>query len=377
MNSVRKISPSFLHRPLLPLFLAAGVVLAGPAYAAPRHQDPSHHPHDRAPVVIGGAVHLIGFGPIDANHGGELSFESDAVVFEAGKVSYAVPYEAVEAFSIDHSNKALMRGAKNVVAGLAPQGVGLLYKAIRPGAETLSMVYRDENGALHAAVIMLPKDAKDEALRALKDAGLTGDPSLRSQGSTTISEGTALAGASPLYDHARYVAVPGRGEAPAAPGYVGKPAVTVRFPETTTANVPAYYLAATYEATIAQLTKSDDFGEIWREGDQRAERGSLLLATSITHLKKGNAGFRGAVPVIGMIAGRTVVVADVRLTDAQGTILLSDTFKGSKRMPGESLGAASSLAQRVRDGVDDVPIFAEAAPAGGDGTPQRIAGKGR
>jgi hypothetical protein len=147
---------------LLSLVMAAGVVIAGPAFASPRvmvdfrpiRQLPE-------PSLVEGAVTITEFGSIGGQRRGELTLDKDGVAFATDKERDRIPFASIEAFAIEHSTRGLLRGTPDAVAGLAPEGAGLVYKAIRPGAQTLSIRYRDTRGAVHGAVLILPKKARD------------------------------------------------------------------------------------------------------------------------------------------------------------------------------------------------------------------------
>jgi len=68
---------------------------------------------------------------------------------------------------------------------------------------------------------------------------------------------------------------------------------------------------------------------------------------------------RGAIPVVGMLAGKTLIQADMRLADASETPLMTKTIKGSKRMNGRKHdghgqpGAAREQGARGRPCIRD------------------------
>lgn len=305
------------HSFLRPLLSAALAIAAVPALA------------DTVPAEIKGAVNLLGFDAATPNSSGSLVFRHDDLVFAGSKSSGAIPFAAIRRLSIEHSNKGLLRGTKGTVASFAPQGVGQMYSLFRPGAETLTILYVDQTQGLHGAVVLLPKSSRDETLEAFARAGLQPDtPSPRDPAATR--PGT-------------------RGPIPH-----DTPSLKVAFPASHAPGLPQAYVAAIYETLITRLTEQKTAGHIWRDGDVRANHNAHNLLVTITHAKKGNAGVRGAIPVAGMIAGKTLIEADVQLTDAFGATLLDGSFKGSKRTPGESIAATQSLAQRVAKAVGKV-----------------------
>ena len=140
-----------------------------------------------------------------------------------------------------------------------------------------------------------------------------------------------------------------------------RPAVVIAVPVANDMLPPAF-AAASYESLITQTRKSGLFGQVWRQGDVRADNGALQLVLDVTEYKKGNAGVRGAIPVAGMIAGKTLIRANLRLHDPDGKIVFEQEVKGSKRMMGESIAASTSLAQRAAKALVKAPGLANGTP---------------
>jgi len=152
----------------LPLLSVASIVLVGhPAAAlATRAQDSASHP-DGSGLRIGDVVNTLGWDSLKRGEVGELDFARDRLVFVKGDTRSAIPVAAVKSFSLENTTRPLLRGMKGTAASFAPQGAGQLYSAIRLGAETLTLLYADRNQGLHAAVVVLPKGRKNDALQAL------------------------------------------------------------------------------------------------------------------------------------------------------------------------------------------------------------------
>lgn len=297
-----------------------------------------------APVEVDDVVNIIGFEGVKPNSGGRLIFHSDKIAFVAGETTGSIPYEAIRSFSIEHSNKGLLRGTKGMLASFAPQGAGQLYSVFRPGAETVTLLYTDGNHALHAAVLIMPKKRKDDVLAAFARVGLApGDAA-----PADVSDPAPELGK-------------GRMRPRSTPGE--RPSVLVTLPVSSAQALPAAYVAGTYEELNTQLAKSGLFTRVWRQGDRRADTDALTLTVDIIRVKKGNAGLRGAVPVVGMVVGKTLIEADVRLADDSGGVLMEKKLKGSKRMVGESMGATKSLAQRVGGSLAKLPGFTRGEPS--------------
>lgn len=296
-------------------------------------------------IVIDKAINIIGMEGAKENGSGRLSFSERTITFLTDKTTSLIPMAAIRSVAIDHTSKPLLRGIAGTLAAFAPNGGGQVYGAIRPGAEMLTIFYKDEDKALHAAVMLLPKSSKPAVTEAFARVGVP------------IME-------SPQIDDGLDRPVPQRRKAALYPaGGETRPAVMVTLPENDAVSVPTAFTASAYEQLVAESAKSGLFGTVWREGDRRTDRGTLRMVVRITDFKKGNAGVRGAIPVVGMIAGKTLITANVSLTDSSGALLLDKEVEGSKRMMGESIGATRSLAQRVTGSIKKVPGFVKGPPA--------------
>lgn len=299
------------------------------------------------PVVVDDAINIIGFEDMKPGAKGRLEIVDSGIRLINDKTEAEIPLDAIMAFAVEHTSKGLLRGTAGTLASLAPNGAGQIYSAIRPGAETLTLFYRDENDALHGVVILIPKSSKDETLSAFARLGI---------------EPHDIASLETMQEEGRN----GRVWVPAVSnrddrGRGGRQSVQVALPQANDI-LPAAFTAATYEALIAQTRKSGLFEEVWRQGDARTGADALRLSLDVTEYKKGNPGVRGAIPVVGMIAGKTLIRANLRLAESSGRVLLEEEVKGSKRMMGESIAASTSLAQRSTKTLAKAPGLFKGAP---------------
>lgn len=304
------------------------------------------HAHDQVvaedakAVAIGDVVNTLTFDVVKPGAVGELDVGHSRIVFNEHNKTITIPIAAIQSFSLEHSTRPLLRGMKGTIARFAPEGGGQLYSAIRLGTETLTVLYADQNQALHAAILVLPMRRKDDALRAFESAGLTPTTDLAAGTSSTTPPMERDASAKP---------------AP-APGQ--KPSILVLLPKSNAQGVPVAFLAGIYEDIVAQLAKSGAYAEVYRQGDVQADPDALTLTVNVTQVKKGSAGTRGAIPVAGMFLGETLIKADVHLTDAFGATLLDRKLQGTKRTPGESMAATRSLAVHVSNALRSAPASA-------------------
>jgi hypothetical protein len=292
----------------------------------------SARPDDMAPTVVEHSIPLVAFDGLRAGKSGTLTIDDRAIRFQGDRDERRVPLRAVRFTAMEATTKALLRGTASTLASLAPNGAGQVYSAIRPGAALFTFFYTDAQDAVHAVVLLVPKASKDAIVARLAQAGL-----VAGDAASTFAkvDGPAPPPLRPRPPRAMAAALPSAADT-----------LRIAVPESD-GILPPSFVAATYEALIDEATKRGGYGTVWRQGDRRDQGGGSSLTLSVTAFKKGSAALRGAIPVVGMIAGKTLIRADLALDDAAGRPLLRREVKGSKRMMGESLAASTSLAQRA------------------------------
>lgn len=296
-------------------------------------------PISAAPLVVEHSIPLVAFDGLRAGKSGTLSIDERFLRFQGDRDEREVPLAKVRFVAVETTTKALLRGAASTLASLAPNGAGQVYSAIRPGAALLTIFYRDQQDALHAVVLLVPKASKDAITSRLGSAGLApGD-------AAALRQALASAPGPELPDSPRAQRVA------AADAAVGGKTLRVMLPSSD-GILPPSFVAATYEALVAEAIKSGRYATVWRQGDQQDSGDGNYLSLNVTAYKKGSAALRGAIPVVGMIVGKTLIRADLTLADQNGRLLLQREVKGSKRMMGESLAASVSLAQRTMKAID-------------------------
>lgn len=271
---------------------------------------------------------VIGLGDAKPGSHGELIFNATSITLDQEKTLTQIPYESVHSFTLENSTRPMLHGIGGSLASNAPNGFGELYSAIRPSATTLSLIYEDENDAIHAAVLILSKGGRDVVGEAFARLGRKADQQLGLRPGGTRNEARVADAATPATGRS----------------------VIVEFPQISgdaMKTMPAAFVATLYEQTIAQLAKSREFETVYRYRDSGADESAGSLTMKVLRVRKGSAGVRGAVPVLGMILGKTLIEANVRYSNAAGAALIERNFKGSQRMPGENDGSSKSLAKRL------------------------------
>lgn len=113
---------------------------------------------------------------------------------------------------------------------------------------------------------------------------------------------------------------------------------------------PVDWLLTMVEETVKQLQETKKFKEVLREGETpaTADAATLKLDGTVIHYDKGNRAMRY---IVGFGAGKTKVVAHIKITDkSTGELIFEDDVDGKVimgGMGGDSLGATEGLAKEV------------------------------
>jgi hypothetical protein len=141
------------------IFLAT--VMAGYAFGQPPAAPPKAH-------------HLIGLENIKRNAAGTLDVQNGAMQFK-GKTEVSVPVNTIEDIYIGTETTQSGGKAGTVVktaAIAAPFHTGsALTLLLRTKVDMLTVTYHDQDGALHAAILSLPKGQADPMRARLIAAG--------------------------------------------------------------------------------------------------------------------------------------------------------------------------------------------------------------
>jgi hypothetical protein len=280
-------------------------------------------------------VNVLGFGDLKPETKGNLLIDRSTMTFTKGKSHAEVPLDLIRSFSIRRDNVALIGGTMGIVAGMAPYGSGQAITMIRPGVDTLTLLYMGEDHAVHGAVLLLPKGKGDKVTGVLVKAGVP--PGDYPPAGLASSWQAVSAGALKLVK--------------AASEAQGRCSVQVMLPTESVDGIPPQFPIGLYEELVAQLSKSGMFENVWRQGDGRSDSDVLMLHVDILQVKKGSARLRGLVP----FAGPTVIKAHIRLTDASNRVLLDKDMNGAERLRGENIVATRHLSQRIKKELAKLP----------------------
>lgn len=316
-----------------PVVLLAGLLshTASSAAQSPMavaSSDVAARPVSQAPIRIEGVVHVVGF---DDKPGGagDLSLHEGIMTFHVHGRSPSVPLHSIVQVSTAHGDKPLLNGAKEKFAQAAPYGIGFAVTMSRPGAEIVTLLYRDSSQAMHGAVLVLPKGSDQQVM-----------PAMNIQPVEYPKTGSVSGAASQ--------------SAPAdPPAGAAKPDIEVALPSESIDGIPSSVPVTIYEEVIEQLTQSGLFAHVWRAGDVHRPAGSLILHLDLDGWKQGSARGRG----FGPFTGATEIQSAIRVEDSSGKTIFTGHVKGSKRLNGESLEATTGLVKHVRKALQKAPVM--------------------
>lgn len=148
MRSIRAL-------PILLLFISATMVGA-----------------DEAPSTTSTeAVQVIGPGNIKKNTKGSLELKNGALYFISNKSDFSISAGNIQDVITGADTERAIRGTVGTLSQLAPYGAGRALSLFRENIDTLTIEYRDSNGALHGAVFTLPVGRAEPLKKELLSQG--------------------------------------------------------------------------------------------------------------------------------------------------------------------------------------------------------------
>jgi hypothetical protein len=105
---------------------------------------------------VNNAIALTGLPGVKDNAKGRLRVENGKLVFSYGKKSADVSAPAIEDVVTGEDTQASVGKTISTLSMAAPYGSGRFLALFRSKFDTLTLRYRDENGALHGVIFALP-----------------------------------------------------------------------------------------------------------------------------------------------------------------------------------------------------------------------------
>jgi hypothetical protein len=102
------------------------------------------------------AIELTGLPGVKENAKGKLTVEGGKLHFSYGKKSFEVNAASIEDVVTGEDSQAAVGKTVSTLSMAAPYGSGRFLALFRTKFDTLTLRYRDENGALHGVIFALP-----------------------------------------------------------------------------------------------------------------------------------------------------------------------------------------------------------------------------
>lgn len=273
--------------------------------------------------------HIIGLSDIKSNQSGSLSVQDRALLFDAGNTLAQIAIPSID--DIYLGTEVTQAGGKTArvvktAAIAAPYESGkVLTLLLRTKVDILTVVYHDDSGGLHSAILAVPKGQAAGVRMQLIAAGARHD---------SVAAETGPQAAIP--------APPGT---PAAPQKLTASAIQIDPIEAGDIMIPAEFRYAMYERLIQRVRADGEFQKVLRAGDREAADipDLVVLRTTISRFKQGSQTQRELTTVTG--GTRVDVTATVQRKG--GGVLLNNSITGHVRFFGENLGVTNDLAKRI------------------------------
>jgi hypothetical protein len=117
------------------------------------------------------AIALTGLPGVKDNAKGTLTVESGKLHFNCGKKSSEVNAASIEDVVTGEDTQAAVGKTVSTLSMAAPYGSGRFLALFRTKFDTLTLRYRDENGALHGLIFALPTAGAEPVKKELLAQG--------------------------------------------------------------------------------------------------------------------------------------------------------------------------------------------------------------
>ena len=117
------------------------------------------------------AIALTGLPGVKDNSKGTLTVESGKLHFSYGKKSSEVNVASIEDVVTGEDTQAAVGKTVSTLSMAAPYGSGRFLALFRTKFDTLTLRYRDENGALHGVIFALPTAGAEPVKKELLAQG--------------------------------------------------------------------------------------------------------------------------------------------------------------------------------------------------------------
>jgi hypothetical protein len=145
----------------------------------------------QSPTVVK-AVQLTGLPPVKENAKGKLSVENGNLHFISGKTSSDVSAGSIQDVITGSDSQRAVGKTIGTLSMAAPYGGGRVVSLFRKKIDTLTVEYRDADGAFHGVIFTMPLGTADAIRKELIAQGAHATVATEQAGSTQASSSTSL-----------------------------------------------------------------------------------------------------------------------------------------------------------------------------------------
>ena len=117
------------------------------------------------------ATQVMGFGEVKSNTNGILKVENGNLQFSSSKGKTEMPIGSVEDVITGDDSQRVFRGTIGTLTMFTPYEGGRFLSLFRTKLDTLTLQYRDSNGALHGAIFTMAQGKADPFKKKLVGQG--------------------------------------------------------------------------------------------------------------------------------------------------------------------------------------------------------------
>jgi len=131
----------------------------------------AQEPASPKPVTGTKVTQFMGLEGVKPRAGGTLTLDGGSLQFTSSKGKASVPLHSVEDVITENDSQRVFRGTLGTLTMFAPYGGGRFLSLFRSKIDTLTIQYRDTDGALHGAIFTMPLGKADPFKKDLVSQG--------------------------------------------------------------------------------------------------------------------------------------------------------------------------------------------------------------
>jgi len=279
------------------------------------------------------AVQLIGLTGVKQNAKGTLKVENGNLQFVHDKTNAGLTAASIQDVVTGDDTQRSVGGTVGVMSMAAPYGSGRFLSLFRKKIDTLTIQYRDVDGALHGVIFTMPVGGANAVKTELVSGGAhtaaTGQPA-------TDAPSTKEQNTLQFPEHLS--------------GKISASAIQVEMIQSNEIKLPAEFQIALYENLVHQIEKQRTFQHVYRDGDRTAASAPdlVVLHSTVQGFKAGSERARQ----VTTVAGATSITVHCQFTGPDAKPLLARDVSGKVRFFGGNLRATYDFAKKATHVAD-------------------------